>query len=397
MLFLVANAACNKKINPDLSDESFTVTINNGYGTGMFKVGDTVHIFSKEWADNQIFDSWIGDVNVLPFGNEWHEWFLMPARNIELTAVIKQSAAFALVATSIRGKNSMKQVYYYFPANHKGIVYLLHGSGGQASNWINLYEYYSLIKDLVADGFAFVITEAEERSLNTDTNGDGKIRWLLTPADTINNVDYANIRIMTDTLINRGLTTKAKPRFSIGMSNGGAFSAALSALYNFKAGVSYCAQSGDAIAQFTTAPLQYCMAGNDNNENVGQAGNATAIANSNTLQSRNICSKIFFNERSPLYPERFARLPGISIALSTALFNEIKEKSYLDNKNYFKTYSSFLVRDYTANPALFPVLSSLTNAQKIFFSEAVNCVVADHQFYGELNKTTIQFLNSQCQ
>jgi len=395
-LFLLAGVGCNKKDNPKPFDTNYTVTINNGYGSGVYKPGDTVHLWSREWAGDQTFDTWSGDVNLLQYGSEWHEWFVMPAKNVSLTAAIKQAAVFTPVSTTIRGKNIMKQVYYYFPPDQKGIVYLLHGSGGQASNWINFSEYYSFIKDLVTDGFAFVITEAEERSLNNDTNGDGSIRWALTPVDTINNVDYANIRIVTDTLINRGLTTKAKPRYSVGMSNGGAFSAALSLAYKFKAGVSYCAQSGAIVAQLTQSPLQYCMARNDNNDNVGQAGNAEAKSNSQTIASRGLCSKIFFHEISPLYPERFARMPGISIALSKNLFNEIKGKGYLDDKNYFKNFSSVLVSDYTANPAAFPVLSSLTLAQKIFVSEQLDCTVADHQFYSDLNKTTIKFLDSQC-
>ncbi|CAN5467181.1 hypothetical protein BH10BAC3_BH10BAC3_10950 [soil metagenome] len=393
---IVAIIACNKKVAPTPVNTTYTVTVNNGYGSGTYKPGDTVHIFSKEWTADQTFDKWNGDISVLPSGNEWHEWFVMPAKDIAVTAVIKQAAVFTPVSTTIRGKNIMKQVYYYFPANHKGIVYLLHGSGGQASNWINLFEYYSFIKDLVTDGFGFVITEAEERSLNTDTNGDGSIRWALAPVDTINNVDYANIRIINDTLINRGLTTHEKPRYSVGMSNGGAFSAALSLAYKFKAGVSYCAQSGAIIAQLTQSPLQYCMAQNDNNDNVGQAGNAEANNNSQTIVSRGICSNIFFNERSPLYSERFARRPDISLALSRNIFNEIKSKGYLDDKNYFKDYSSFLNADFIANPSSFPVLNSLTIAQKIFVSDQLDCTVSDHKFYSDLNKTTIKFLDSQC-
>ena len=389
-------SSCNKKAITDPVNTGYTVTVNNGYGTGSYKPGDTVHVWSKEWADNQTFDKWNGDATVLPYGNEWHEWFVMPAKNISLTAVIKQAASFTPVSTSIRGKNIMKQVYYYFPPNHKGIVYLLHGTGGQASNWINLYEYYSLIKDLVTDGFGFVITEAEEISLHSDINSDGKLRWATYPVDTINNVDYANIRIITDSLINRGLTTNSKPRYSIGMSNGGAFSAALSMIYHFKAGVSYCAPSGAIIAQLTSSPLQYCMARNDNNENVGQAGNDDAKTNSQTIVSRGLCSKIYFNERAPLYPERFARRTDISLTLSTRIFNEIKSKGYLDDKNYFKNFSSVLENDFAANPGAFPVISSLTIAQKIFVSDQLACTVADHHFYSDLNKTTIKFLNSRC-
>jgi hypothetical protein len=398
LLLLLAGMVsyCSKQTDPQHGGKGYTVTVNNGYGRGNYSVGDTVHIFSKEWSASQVFDIWSGDVNVLPHGNEWHEWFIMPAKNISLTANQKNAASFSLVNTNIRGRDIMKEVYYYFPPGHKGIVYLLHGSFGTADNLVYNFEQYNLIKDLVTDGFGVVITESEESSVYKDTNGDGKIRWSLTPVDTISNVDYANIRILTDSLINRGLTSRDKPRYSVGMSNGGAFSAILSYAYNFKAGISYCAQSGEALASITKVPLQFCMAENDNNENVGTAGNAEAISNSATITNRGLCSKIFFNERSPVYEQRFGRRGDISLSLSTSLVNELKSKGYLDARNFFIGSSDVLSTDLSANPSKFPVLSSLTVAQKIFVKQEIDCAVADHQFYDDLNKTTLKFLNSQC-
>jgi hypothetical protein len=398
MLFVLAGMlfSCSKKNDQQTGANGYTVTINNGYGSGKYSAGDTVHIFSKEWSASQVFDAWSGDVSVLPHGNEWHEWFIMPARNILLTANFKSAASFSLVNTHIRGRDIMKNVYYYFPPGHKGIVYLLHGSFGTAENLVNNFEQYNLIKDLVTDGFGVIITESEESSFYKDSNGDGKIRWALTPVDTINNVDYANIRILTDSLIARGLTTRDKPRYSVGMSNGGAFSAILSYTYNFKAGVSYCAQSGGALASVTKVPLQFCMARNDNNENVGAAGNAEAISNSATITNRGQCSKIFFNERSPVYEQRFARRGDISFSLSASLVNELKAKGYIDAKNFFIGSSEVLSSDLSANPSKFPVLSSLSVTQKIFVKQEIECAIAGHQFYDDLNKTTLTFLNSQC-
>lgn len=391
-------SSCNKKTdNGGSTAGNYTVTVTNGYGSGTYKAGDTVHVFSKAWPAGEVFNAWTGDVQVLPHGDEWHEWFVMPARNITLTANTKPAAVFTLADASIRGKNIMKQVYYYFPPGHKGIVYLLHGSFGSAANLVNNFEQYNLIKDLVSDGFAVVITEAEEASLNRDTNGDGIIRWSLTPADTINNVDYANIRILTDSLVNRGVTTHSKPRYSVGMSNGGAFSAILSMTYHFKAGVSYCAQSGGALAALTQVPLQFCMARNDHNDNVGAAGNAEAVSNSATISNRGGCSRIFFNERSPVYAERFARRGDISEALSASLVAELKANGYLDAKNYFIGFTDALAADLASNPAKFPLLARLTVSQKIYFQQELDCAIADHQFYDDLNKTTTRFLNSQCQ
>lgn len=181
------------------------------------------------------------------------------------------------------------------------------------------------------------------------------------------------------------------------MSNGGAFSAVLSMLYKYTAGISYCAPGGSVVAQTTTTPFQFCMARFDNNENVGPQGNADALANFNTLTGRGICSKYFIKEHSPLYPERFARRGDISLSQSAAVFNEMKSKGFLDSRNYFIGYSSSYSNAYTANPSAFPALNALTLSQKGFVLDQIDLAVSDHQMYSDYNRVSLRFLNKQCQ
>ena len=399
IVICIATVSCKKSDSggspaPSGTD-SFTVSVNNGYGSNKYKVGDTVHIWSKEYSSAQLFDTWSGDVALLN-NNDWHAWFVMPARNVAFTGSIKNSSTFSLNYEQIRGRDRLKPVYSYFPPSHKGIVLLLHGSGGSAAQITGQFEAQQLIKELVNDGFAIIVTEAEEATTGIDINGDGKLRWALTPADTLTNVDYANVRIITDTFYKRGTTSRSKPRYSVGMSNGGAFSGTLSYIYSYKSAISYCAQAGGALSAVSTIPLQYCMQRYDNNPDVGAAGNAAALTYSQALTSRGICSKYYINERSPLYPERFARRSDISIATSTALFNELKSKGYLDAKNYYIGYSSALQSAFLAAPTQFPVLLSLSLNQKAFFLEQLDCCITDHQMYSDFSKLSLKFLNTQC-
>ena len=301
--------ACTKTSTSDVQPitvDSATVTVFNGYGAGKYKVGDTVHIFSVAYASNQLFDTWgSADVSLLNAKSEWHTWFIMPAKNVSFSGSLKTITPVTLTYEQIRGRDRLKPVYYFFPAGHKGFVYLLHGTGGTALNLVNSYEFIQLYKELVNDGFGIIVTEAEEATTGVDANGDGKLRWLVSPADSVSNIDYANIKILTDTFYNRGTTNRSKLRYSVGMSNGGNYSAYLSAYYKYKAGVSYCAQAG-AVSLTTVTPLQFCMARYDNNENVGAAGNAAALSNSQTITGRGVCSKYFIKEHAPLYAERFA-------------------------------------------------------------------------------------------
>lgn len=400
LILIVIAISCNKNSSGDPlpgSVDSFSVTVVNGYGGGRYKVGDTVHIFSIAYGNNQVFKNWTGDINYLNSTNEWHSWFVMPNKNISFTGSLKSISPFTLNFELIRGRDRNKPVYYYFPSGHKGFVYLLHGTSGTAANLVNNFEFTELIKELVDDNFGVIITESEESTTGIDANGDGKIRWGSSPVDSMLNVDYANIRIITDTFYNRGVTNRTKLRYSIGMSNGGAFSTALSYVYHYKDAVSYCAPSGTLVAQLTTVPLQYCMARFDNNENVGPTGNADALTNSQTLTTRGICSKYLMQEHAPLYPERFARKGDISLAKSAAIFSELKNKGYLTSKNYFIGFSDVLTTAYQSNPTSFPELNSLTIFQKLTVIEQIDLSVADHQMYSDYNKASLKFLNSQCQ
>ena len=395
--------ACQKESStgggttPPTTVDSATVTVSNGYGAGKYKVGDTVHIFSVAYNTDQLFNTWSGaDISLLNGKDEWHTWFIMPARNVSFSGSIKNITPVNLTFEQIRGRDRLKPVYYYFPAGHKGFVMLLHGTGGTAQHFVNSYEYQQLIKDLVSDNFGVIVTEAEESTTGIDANGDGKIRWNNIPFDSTTNVDFANLKIITDTFYNRGITNRSKFRYSAGMSNGGNFSASVSYLFSYKAGISYCAPSGNPIATLSTIPFQFCMARFDNNENVGPTGNANALANSQTLTSRGICSKFFMQEHSPLYPERFARKGDITLAKSAALLNELKAKGYLTNKNYFIGFSDALTTAYQANPTSFPELNSLTVLQKLTVIEQIDLAVSDHQMYSDYNRATLKFLNTQC-
>ena len=101
-------------------------------------------------------------------------------------------------------------------------------------------------------------------------------------------------------------------------------------------------------------------------------------------------------ERSPLYPERFGRRGDITLAKSITVFNELKSKGYINNKNYYIGYSTILVTDFQSNPLSFPELLSLTPLQRLFVVEQIDLAVSDHQMYSEYNRATLKFLNKQC-
>ena len=398
-LWLILLAGCSKNSAPatgGTTTDSATVTVINGYGSGRYKVGDTVDVWSNALAPDSVFNTWTGYNNLLNNAGEWHSSFIMPQSNMTLTATCNYLAPFVLKYEKIRGINNLKNVYYYFPVARKGVVYLCHGTGGSAQNLVNNLEWKEMINDLVYAGYAIVVTEAEEVTLNQDLNGDGKIRWGLLPVDTTANVDYGNIRALTDTFYARGYTQPSVPRYSIGMSNGGAFSAALSFVYKYAAGVSYCAPTSTVVTSSSVTPLQFCMAKYDNAPEVGLAGDALAQTNSGALTARGICSPFYSHDHSRVYPQRWARWSGISLSLSEAIYNELRSNHLMDSKSYLLLTADSIEARITATPSNYPVISSLNLVQYTYVTNELDVMYAAHQFFSDYNKTTIHFLEGPC-
>ena len=291
--------------------QTFNLTVNNGYGSGTYQAGDTVHIWSVAYDSTQTFGEWIGDISFLDRPKEWHTTMIMPNQNVSVTAVIDNMPTYAITYEVMAGLNNPKNVYYFFPTNPIGVVYLFHGTGGDAGSFIRGIEMRSFTNAAIASGYAIISTEGEEITLNQDIDGDGGRRFMTQPIDTVNNVDYRNIKIITEEFKSRGWMTANTPRFSIGMSAGSNFSAAVSAIWNFT-GVGYCSRAQNTGFDLRLSPFAYRLARYDDNPSYNYpVGLNQAMANIAELESRGICNDLYENDRQPIYAERFARVPGI--------------------------------------------------------------------------------------
>jgi hypothetical protein len=374
--------------------QTFNLTVTNGYGSGTYAASDTVHVWCEAIPENAVFAQWSGDIATLADIGEWHTTLIMPGRNVRLTANFRTIAPFTIQYERIKAVNNLKNVYSYFPPKHKGVIFLAHGTNGKAAYWVDLYEYYQFTKDAIADSFAVIVTEAEEVTLNTDLNGDGKLRWFRGPLDSTANIDFANIIALTDTFIARGRMTRSTPRFAVGISNGAGFSFSLAMFLKYDGVTGYCGQGDERLFLIGNTPAQWCMAKYDQNENVGAAGNAQALVNYNTLLSRGIATNYYLLDRSPCYPERFGRSGSILLPTSRALFNEFRANGVLDANDYFRISGFPLLGRVASTPAQFPVMVSLDSLQRLFMVNEVEAMYADHTFFSDYNRKTLSFFNS---
>ncbi|MBN2776609.1 MAG: T9SS type A sorting domain-containing protein [Bacteroidales bacterium] len=377
--------------------QQFSVSVNNGYGSGLYEQGETVYVFSRETAENEIFVEWeIG--TPLEFINDEGEWrfsFVMPPEDITITAVFDELPEDFVVYEEIQGVNILKPVFSAIVEESKGTVFLFHGTGGSAAGWIgiNKDQNYTLLKDLFYNGYSVIVTECEESTLGTDTNGDGKIRWFTFPIDTVNNVDYANIKAIIDTFDNRGLIDRNK-LFSIGMSAGGAYSTAFSVAFSSIASVTYCASGQAAVIEATNSPILFCMMPND--EVIGQEGNDDAVTNYNILLDREICTGYFMNYAFPVYPQYFMRV-GLSQSESEAVCNELNTNGFLDLDNFLTGTDIDIQSHIQSNPQLWTGFNALTGLQKVAVANLVGVAYGSHNFYSNHNKRTIDFFDNLCE
>lgn len=387
LISLLLSTALNAQIH--------ILTVINGYGSGTFQTGDTVHVWSVEYDNTKTFSHWTGDFQYLKSPNEWHTTLVMPDHDIFIISEISNMPAYAINYEQIMGANTLKNVYSCFPTKFKGVIYLFHGTGGKASNWINTVEYRSFVNAAIADSFGIIATEAEEITLNTDLNGDGKLRWQGLPIDTLNGIDYLNIKIITDTFINRGNITSLTPVFSVGMSNGGSFSALISYIRNYQAGISYCASSIKGIFSLRNSPFAFRMAKYDDNEQVGPAGNYEAWQNDSTLEARGICHNFKIHDRQPIYPERFARIEGISVSVSQSIFNDLLINNQLD-EDYYALHSDTIMNNVLAHPALYPNIIALSSSLRKEVLSQISTSNSEHSFYSDYNFETLDFIKNPC-
>ena len=116
--------------------------------------------------------------------------------------------------------------------------------------------------------------------------------------------------------------------------------------------------------------------------------------NYDTLQARGIPSIFFELDRSPAYPERFARIPNIDEEFSSDIFDEFQSLSFIDENNFFNVMDDSITSLFMENPDDFPVLGELEIETVRHVMDQIKVMTADHSFYSNHNKRTLAFFRN---
>jgi Secretion system C-terminal sorting domain len=387
---------------PFLSWSQSKLLVINGYNSGTYKAGDTIHVFAKEEKNDETFEVWTGDTAYVDDPSDWHALLKMPAKDITITATFKSLPAGAkLKFERLKGRDTLKPVYYYFPSKGqpvKALVWIFHGTGGSYTSFAGQVEGQSIIKTLMAHDYAVAISECDERTYNKDIIPDGNIRWDYTIPDGLskNGRDMANHMIFRDTFVNRGYMNAALPEVSLGFSAGGAFSLYNGWILGYKKGINFNSQGTFIAADKSTMPSQFFMSFNDNHPDVGKTGNDTAFQNYTKMVNRGLCAAFNMFYPWPCYPEYFKRIPGIDSAKSITLFNELKSMNAVNVQNYGRLSPDQIILNIKAQPGKYPALLSLTTDQAQELDDQLSVLLTFHHFHSHFNGKLVKFFDESC-
>ena len=379
--------------------QSHTLTVENGYGTGVYEAGDTVHIFAKEFGAHQYFDKWSGDHQWITERLNWHSTIVMPDHDVVVTAQI-DSSNIVFTIDSIMGQERIKPLYYAIPPGYHSILHLFHGTGGNA-NFINsVFEVRNTVNKALNAGFAVIVTEAEESTTGIDVNGDGKLRWQLVPYNTATNVDFANIIIISAYLAENAGLDLSKPTFAMGYSNGGFFAQSLGFALNFDGAVSVIGQGMEELYDDigvveTEVPTLWLMGENDTNSGVNQEGLQAAMAFRESLADEGICADLKAHKRYRVYPERFARA-RFSVSESTNIFDELLANQHLDASHLPRYSADSLKFAVVTMPQNYPILSTISEVQRNLVFRQWDICYAEHIIFDDHDGTAMRFMEELC-
>ncbi|MCC7245166.1 MAG: T9SS type A sorting domain-containing protein [Saprospiraceae bacterium] len=382
--------------------QTYNINVPQDYASAsQAQAGDTVYIWAKEWGISRIFSHWTGDTSMLESPLEWRTRFIMPAHDVNLQSVttnMPTGGVYPLVQENIMGRDRLKRVFSYFPSNNApaGVCWFWHGTGGSASTWAGQeYEQHQFVKYFISKGWGVIITESDESTTNTDLNGDGALRYDYV-VDSVASVDIANVRAIRDTFIHRGKMTWNTPQAAAGFSAGGAFSLIMAGLMQWHSALSNCNPGGPLVAENTLTPSKISMNLFDNHPDVGPMGNLDGYFNYQTLLNRGVCTDFEMLRPSPVYPQRFQRLPGISATVSNSIYNELIANGCINAIGFPVKNSNEITAAVIMNPANWPVALSLTGGQRQFILDQVDVMIAAHHFHSDFMAADFAFISDPC-
>eukprot|EP00943_MAST-04B_sp_MAST-4B-sp1_P008793 g8793.t1 len=371
------------------AEGKYTLNVNDGYGGGPYDAGALVHVFANIDPGTEIVTGWNATVGIGAIDGksglrgEWHFSFKMPSKNVTLTPIVNKISFLReqLEETTI---NNIP-VWYHVPKNPVGLVGFFHGTKGSRDFILKNQPWYTALKFIHA-GYG-IFSASSDASVRFD-NAQKKV-WNTDPRSFCRNQDFKNIKLILEKFMSMKLISNKTKLHAIGMSNGGVFAYSLVQMggLGFSSGVSTCAHGSLKIDP--SQPFMWQMCGKDSQKSVA-AKKGESLQNYNKLVAKKIPAIHLDHPPSPLYPERFSRIAGISVAASQKLYAYLKTKGLVDSQHYLKYKSD--VNDYQLEDS--SEFKLLSNDQKQEVKGEMLVAMAQHRYYDDYSQEIVEFFES---
>ncbi|MEO6392208.1 MAG: hypothetical protein ABIP75_10180 [Pyrinomonadaceae bacterium] len=345
------------------------VTVNSGSGGGPYKGRPFVQVWADPNPAGLVFDHWTGDTALLQHPDEPHAKLRTGLLQIMLTATYRSAPSWNPTFESLNGI----QMGYYFPASPVGVIFHFHGQGGSANLLFNNSERRIFANEAVAEGYAVVALDSADR-VSRD--------WS-TSNDLATSPDIQNVQAAINLFIMRGLITGSTPLFAHGFSKGAGFSPRVARALNFRATSMNLLAGTPDIINLTTIPTIWCIAQNDGT--IGASGVQQSFTNYQSLLVRSIPSAYYRVLPSPVYPERFWRIPGLTANDSRVIHDALLQSGFIDGRDMLlqdpdtSGWQSVIPATYTS------FLTSISDQLRICFTE--------HTFFSDLDRRVLDFFD----
>jgi hypothetical protein len=403
LLCLAAVIASPLPARPAPKAISPTVTVVNGMYDPCASVtsGSTIDIWANpaeiDAQTNMVFSHWTGATQYLADPNSSHTTLLVPSTNITVTATYVSEPMWT-PTTQVIGMCStttpptpINRIFYFPPGPIKGLIFLFHALGVDAQyEFTGSPEYAIFTYDAVARGYAVCAIDSCDRKNNVFSIGGA----------LSNNPDTQNVAATIQYFISQKLITASTPLFCQGMSDGTEMAVLVpwaiatnsgstslpTPSYNFEASACYCAYGVEDFGLVTRVPTIFNVAEND--DVLGAKGNTQCQDNCNYLLGRGIRSEYNVHVASPVYPGRFASVPGLAMSDSVAIYQAIKAGGFLSSTDYVLTDP-----DVEAS-ALGKALPSKYSSYALDLLSEIDVSYTSHDFYSDFDDLTLDFFDA---
>ena len=345
--------------------------VANGSGGGLIASGSALDAFAQAPSEARIFARWRGDAPMLADPRAWHAPLTTSTRASTLTAeFVSIPAALDTNTGEINGSRYRQLI----PANPRGLVFAFHGSGGSGDLPFTKSEAKVATRLLLSRGFGVVGLDSVNR---VDR------QW--NPLFALSNPDVINVQGIIERLRAAGTISASTPIYCEGTSNGGGFCSRISALLGFRAQSLMIADGIEPIMAQTPVPTIWTLGRFDPTLAPGYLERAAQSAAG--LGARRILNELNIVEPSAVYPERFARIDGISVADSTALVASLRAAGFLDA-------AGRVIRDPRGN-ALDAIIPAALRSKSGEIVAQMELATAAHEYYSDHAHRVVHFFEAQ--